>query len=170
MRQPVTTDFEIPLDDPAGGFRQLARGEQLMLWGFRAIALGHTDCPALRRTLHGALGLAAEEAFAGLFVAVRMLGWCSRRRLGLHAPGCDGVSADERLLLELFAEAQQALIDGDEDEVRHRLGTLVDEQLVDSLLITLQSAACLLEVNGYDLRHRADPPGRLKSSFHRRLH
>ena len=146
----------IDLDEPVGGFQTLARGAQLMLWSFRAIAFGHADCPALQRTLQVALGSAAEEAFSALFVAVRMLGWCARRKLGLHAPGCDNVSPDERWLLTVFVAAQQGLADGDERDVRHRLDGLVDSQLVDSLLITLQSAASLLEVNGYSLSPRQD--------------
>ena len=98
-----------------------------------------------------ALGSAAEEAFAALFTAVRMLGWCARRRFRLHVPGCDRVSEDEQTLLALFADAQHALSRGDERAVRARLRDLAEPQLIEGLLTTVQAVASVLEVNGYRL-------------------
>jgi hypothetical protein len=152
--------------DAAPRFRSLARAEQLTLWSLRAIALGHAECPALRRALHVALGSSAEEAFTSLFVAVRTLGWCARRRLRLHVPGCDGVSDDERRLLALFAAAQHALADGDEGEVRRQLDALVEPPLTEGFLMTLQTVASALEVNGYTLPTHEEPVG----PDRRRLH
>ena len=150
--------------EPPRRFARLERGEQLMLWSVRAIALGHAESPALQRVLQVSLGSAAQETFAAVFVAVRTLGWCARRRLRLHLPGCDGVSEDEIWLLELFGEAQQALVWGDERAVRRRLGEVVDAPTAEGLLMTLQAATSALEVNGYPLggpAHRpAAPPGR----------
>ncbi len=140
-------------------FQGLERGGQLTLWSLRAIALGHAECPALRRALQVALGSSAEEAFTSLFVAVRTLGWCARRRLRLHVPGCERVSEDERALLALFAAAQQALVDGDEREVRRRLETLVEPSVTEVLLMTLQTVTSALEVNGYALRVQPRPSG-----------
>ena len=158
-------------DDPADSelgcdarFRDLARGEQLMVWSLRAIALGHADCPALQRALQVALGSSAEEAFTALFVAVRTLGWCARRRLRLHVPGCDRVSEDERGLLALFSAAQTALVNGDEGEVRSRLEALIETSATAGLLMTLQTVTSALEVNGYSL------PGRERATVRRQLH
>ena len=170
MREAPTTgeadDPHGPDGEPPPRLRDLARGEQLMLWSLRAIALGHSDCPALRRTLEVALGSSAEEAFGALFVAVRTLGWCARRRLRLHVAGCDRVSGDERELLRLFAAAQQALLDGDEQEVRRRLRTLVEPPMTQGLLMTLQTVTSALEVNGYALPGQAGAA----AADRRRLH
>ncbi len=154
----IQSDDDADVEDGVGRpgrplqFRELASGEQLTLWSVRAIALGHAECSSLQRAFHVALGSAAEEAFTALFLAVRTLGWCARRRLRLHAPGCERVSADERILLGVFAAAQQAGIDGDEACVRLRLQALVEPRLLEGLLTTLQAAASTLEVNGYPLR------------------
>ncbi len=136
-------------------FRELARGEQLTLWSLRAIALGQTDCPTLQRALQVALGSSAEEVFTSLFVSVRTLGWCARRRLRLHAPGCERVSADEQSLLALFAAAQHALVSGDERHMRERLEMLIQPPMIEGLSMMLQTVTSALEVNGYPLRgHR----------------
>ena len=159
-----TSDTADPAVDAQPRFHGLARGEQLTLWSLRAIALGHAECPALQRALQVALGSVAEEAFTSLFVAVRTLGWCARRRLRLHVPGCDCVSDDERRLLALFAAAQHALVDGDERDVRRQLDALIDPPLTEGLLMTLQTVASALEVNGFTSPPASAPPGR------RRLH
>ena len=143
---------------PTLQLRHLAPGEQLTLWSVRAIALGHAECPTLQRAFHVVLGSAAEEAFTALFLAVRTLGWCARRRLRLHAPGCENVSADERLLLELFAAARQAGVDGDEAWVRRRLHDLIEPRLMEGLLMALQEATSALEVNGYPMEAEAPGP------------
>jgi hypothetical protein len=157
---PVAGDLPIRVPDglEPTRFHALQRSEQLTLWCVRAIALGHAECPVLRRALDGALGASAEEAFAALFTAVRTLGWCARRRFRLHAPGCDGVSEDEAALLALFAEAQAALAGGDERAVRARLQDWVEPRLLEGLLITVQAVAGALEVNGYTLPCRDAGP------------
>ncbi len=71
---PHLVDEPAELDgEPPPRLRELARGEQLMLWSLRAVALGHADCPALQRSLEVVLGSSAEEAFTSLVVAVRTL-------------------------------------------------------------------------------------------------
>lgn len=158
MPQAFESDLLLP-GEPPPRFHALQRGEQLTLWCVRAIALDHAECPMLRRMLEGALGRGAEETFAALFTAVRTLGWCARRRFRLHAPGCDGVSADEAALLALFAEAQAALLDGDERAVRARLCGWVEPRLLEGLLATVQAVAGVLEVHGYTLPRRWDAAG-----------
>ncbi len=158
MSQACRPDCAIVVGETPSRFHALQRGEQLTLWSVRAIALGHSECPMLRRTLDGALGQGADEAFAALFTAVRLLGWCARRRFRLHPPGCDGVSEDEAAILALFAEAQAALADGDEAAVRARLAGWVEPRLLDSLLLTVQAVAGSLELHGYTLPRRWERP------------
>jgi hypothetical protein len=143
--------------EEAYAFAALGRGEQLIVWSLRAIALGHAECPALRRAYEVALGSSAEEAFTALFLAVRTLGLGATRKLRLHAPGCDCVSADERALVSLLASAQQALGEGDERALRAQMGELVAAPLQTTFLENLQAVASALEVNGYHLLVREQP-------------
>jgi hypothetical protein len=151
-------------EDRPPGFHGLQRGEQLTLWCVRIIALGHAQSPSLRRALAVALGSSAEETFAALFTVVRTLGGCARRRFRLHAPGCDGVSEDERALLALFAEAQAGLCHGDDRSLRARLQDWVEPRLLDGLVTTVQAVAGALEVNGYSLPCREVPAGPMRAA------
>lgn len=144
---------------------QLGRGEQLILWSLRAIALGNAESPALRRAFEVALRSCAEEAFAALFLVVRLIGWGGRRRLRLQAPGCACVSDDETELLALFAEAQRTIEAADETALRRRLGELVETRLQACVLASLQTVACALEVNGYPLA-----PAMVAQAARTRLH
>jgi hypothetical protein len=152
--------YAAPFDDSlsdtedAYGFAALARGEQLIVWSLRAIALGHAECPALRRTFEVALGSSAEEAFAALFLAVRTLGWGATRKLRLHTPGCACVSADEREVVALLALAQEGV---DEASLRRRVAALVSPPLHETFIDNLQAVASALEVHGYPLPLRGAP-------------
>ena len=155
------------LAEPVERVHQLWRGEQLILWSLRALALGHAEHPVLHDRLQAVLGASAAEMLGALFVAARLLGGAAARPLRLHAPGCDRVSEDERRLLDLFAEAQQALFDGDERRVRASLSRIVEPRLLEGLLMVLQAVTAPLEVGGYELPRRtpADRPAPV-----RRLH
>ena len=142
-------------------FAGLERAEQLIVWTLRAMAVGHGECPALQRMFGVAFGAGADEAFLGFFVAVRTLGWCGRRKLRVHVPGCMAISPDERAILGLFAEAQASLADGDETGVRQRLAGLVDSRAAEAVLLSLQTVAGALEAQGYALpRPQAMAPAR----------
>jgi hypothetical protein len=146
---------------PDEDFARLERAEQLIVWTLRAIAIGHGDCPTLRRMFALTFGPEADDAFLGFFVTVRTLGWCGRRKLSLHAPGCMRVSADERAILALFTQTQAAMADGDETEVRLSLARLLDSGATEPVLLSLQAVAGALEVNGYTLpRPRPAPATR----------
>ncbi|MGC1302114.1 MAG: hypothetical protein WA840_07055 [Caulobacteraceae bacterium] len=133
---------------PADDFSGLERTEQLIVWTLRAIAIGHGECPTLRRMFGLTFGAGADDAFLGFFVTVRTLGWCGRRKLRLHVPGCMAVSPDERIILALFAEAQASLADGDESGVRARLAYLLDSRATEAVLLSLQTVASTLEASG----------------------
>jgi hypothetical protein len=152
-------------------FASLARPEQLVVWSVRAIALGHADCPGLSRMFGLSLGHGAEDALLGFMVVVRTLGWCGRRRLRLHAPGCMHVSDDEHELLALFAAAQASLVNGDEDDLRNRLAALAEPGAHEALTLSLQAAAGALEVGGYRLdAARRKPPRPAETTAARTLH
>ena len=111
--------------DRAGDLRDLSQAEHLVLFGVRAVALGHGDCPALHRAFSGLLGAEADAALAHLLVFVRLIGAAGGRRIRLHAPGCCGVSGDERLILDVIATAQASLAGEDEGHLDAALGDLL---------------------------------------------
>ncbi len=141
----TTTEFS------EGDFAHLTRSEQLIVWTLRTVAVGHGECPTVRQMFRLSFGASADDAFLGFFVAVRTLGWCGRRKLRLHVPGCMAVSPDERTILALFAEAQASLAEGDETAIRIRLAELVDSGAAEAVLLSLQTVAGALEAYGYAL-------------------
>jgi hypothetical protein len=151
---PVAPQSPRPLSwdmSSAEDFARLTRAEQLIVWTLRTIAVGHGECPMVRRLFRHSFGANADDAFLGFFIAVRTLGWCGRRKLRLHVPGCMAVSPDERAIVALFAEAQASLTVGDETEVRAHLARLVDSGAAEAVLLSLQTVAGALEACGYTL-------------------
>lgn len=141
-----------PWEQPAADdFARLTRAEQLIVWTLRTVAVGHGECPMVRRIFRQSFGAAADDAFLSFFIAVRTLGWCGRRKLRLHVPGCMAVSPDELAIVALFAEAQASLTVGDETEVRASLAHLVDSGAAEAVLLSLQTVAGALEACGYTL-------------------
>ena len=61
-------------EESADDVRDLERGEHLVLFGFRAAALGHGDCPVLHRTFCGLMGGGGDAALGDLLVFVRVVG------------------------------------------------------------------------------------------------
>lgn len=139
---------------------RLQRPEHLLLWGFRAVAMGHGDCPALRRGFASALGAVADETLMSMLVLVRTLGLRGRRRLRLHTPGCLCVSPDEQAILALFAAAQDSLRTGDESRVRAHLAFLIESAAGEYALFALQAVVAALDAGGHvlPLRESRPPP------------
>ena len=131
--------------------RDLQRSEHLLLWAFRSTAMGHGDCPTLRRTYASALAESADETLAALLIVVRVLGFAGRRKLSLHVPGCVCVGADERAILALFAAARESVLTGDETRVRAHLAFLLAAPLAEGVLFSLQVVVSALETHGYAL-------------------
>ncbi len=138
-----------PILETPDDIDHLGYSQHLLLWAFRATAMGHADCPTLRKAFHAACCGLEDEALMGLLVIVRTLGFCGRRKMRLHVPGCRCVSADERTILSLFAAAKVSVEDGDETEVRAELCELVDASLSEALLLALQTVTSALETNGH---------------------
>lgn len=147
----------MPQPDPAAPDRldDLLQGEHMMLWAFRAIAMGAADCRLVRRQFDMACGPAGSEALAALNVFVRELGINGRRKVTLAAPGSARVTRDEQLILAVFAAAQA------EDYLR--LEAHLAWLLADTPRRPFAAAACLtaqaLAMNGYILRLPAMEPG-----------
>ncbi len=144
---------------PANDLRDLERGEHLVLFGFRSMALGHGDCPALRGAFCGLLGGDADDALCSLYAFVRVVGWRGVRRVRLHMPGCCALSPDEQALIGVVAAAQMSLFDGGEALLRERLrellGTAADDE---ACLMAAQTIAAALACNGLTLPQRPSPP------------
>lgn len=84
----------------------LTQGEHLLLWGFRATALGKGDCRIVRRTYDMSCGFAGLEALAAIGVFLRELKRRGRREVALAVPGTYELTRDEQLILAVFAAAQ----------------------------------------------------------------
>ncbi len=86
---------------------QLGLGAGYVLWGFRAAALAHTDCPALKKGFERALGEDSERAAECIDDLVHSIRSKGGRRITLGEPGCCGVTTDELSIVALIASAQQ---------------------------------------------------------------
>ena len=84
----------------------LTQGEHMLLWGFRAVAFGRSDCRLVRQTFDDACGPIGREIRTALSVFVRELGVTGRRKVSLGAPGSFRLTRDEQLILAVFAAAQ----------------------------------------------------------------
>ena len=141
--------------EAAEDVRDLERSEHLVLFGFRLTALGHADCPVLRRTFGGFLGGDGDGAIGDLLVFTRLLGAVGRRPVRLHTPGCCGLTCDERGVLTALACAQASLIHGDERRLEAALAALLDAPPPHGCLMAAQRVAAIFSVHGLDLPERA---------------
>lgn len=137
--------------------RDLRRGEHLVLLGFRALALGHAECPTLRRTFAGLLGGDADDALMQMLAFVRVVGSAGLRRLRLHVPGCCALSDDERGVLAAVAAAQASLYDADEAPLRRALDALLGSPSPEACVFAAQAVAAALTLSGLELPLREPP-------------
>ncbi|MES2897555.1 MAG: hypothetical protein V4759_16155 [Pseudomonadota bacterium] len=140
----------MPTPEPTALARldELSQGEHMLLWAFRALAIGARDCRLIHRQFEDACGAAGAEALAALTVFVRELALNGRRRITVAAPGSRCVTRDEQLILALFAAAQA--------EDYARLEAHLAWLLAGEPRPPFAAAACLtaqaLGMNGYLLR------------------
>lgn len=145
---------------PVHDIRGLRRGEHLVLFAFRAMALGRADCPILHRTFTGVAGGEAEGALMHMLAFVRMVGWSGQRRVQLHHPGCVGLSLDEQRVLGVICAAQASFSEG-EERLYAQLSDLLDCAPSEACLMAAQSVAAALTLAGLDLPCREiEPPSR----------
>ncbi len=144
---------------PAADVRDLFRGEHLVLLGFRALAMGHAECAGLRRTFQGLLGADADDALAHMLAFVRVVGSAGSRPVRLHAPGCCGVSPDERRVLAAVAAGQASLHDVDEAPLRDALDGLLGGRASEACVFAAQAVGAALTLSGLELPTRTAAPG-----------
>jgi len=80
--------------------------EHLLIWSWRRVATGRVECPVMAKEFTDVCGEDAREVFATLCTFLKALGFASRRRLNLRAPGWPTMTADERRMLTLLGAAQ----------------------------------------------------------------
>ena len=85
---------------------QLGVGAGYAVWAFRAIAIGHGDCPALLRGYERMFGDDYPHVMGALQLLVRTIGHSGGRRVSLAAPGCCCVTNDELSLVAMLSAAQ----------------------------------------------------------------
>lgn len=100
-----------PDPEAAMDLRDLAHGEHLVVWTFRAFAAGRRDCPLMAREYRGACGEWAAQARAAMEVFAQQLQLQGRRTVELGRPGVLTLTRDEQLLLAIFTAAQRGAID-----------------------------------------------------------
>ncbi|WP_332765404.1 hypothetical protein [Phenylobacterium sp.] len=137
-----------PESTAAARLDELCQGEHMLLWAFRALAIGAGDCRLVRQQFDDACGPVGVEALAALTVFVRELARGGRRKITLAAPGSMRITRDEQLILALFAAAQA--------EDYARLEAHLAWLLAGEPRPPFPAAACLtaqaLGMNGYLLR------------------
>ena len=111
---------------------ELDEAAHVLLSGMRAIAVGRGECPALRRRFSELCGPSGDEALNVLFVFMKQLAFCGRRRLRVHMPGCCAVSSDELIFLSAIAAAQEGAGAGDGGD-RRWLSSLTGEEADQAL-------------------------------------
>lgn len=97
---------------------QLGRGAGYAVWAFRAIAIGHGDCPSLLKGYEMVFGDHHRPALGAVQLLVRAIGNEAGRRFSVGAPGCCGVTADEVCLVAMLAAAQDYDADRRDAHVR----------------------------------------------------
>ena len=89
----------------------LGPGAGYALWGFRASAIGHVQCPTLIRGFDEAFGDHSRPALGGIQLLARELGMSGGRRITIACLGCGFVTADEISIAAMLSAAQRG--DGD---------------------------------------------------------
>jgi len=93
-------------DAPGAQVSGSGYAEHLLIWSWRRIATGRVECPVMAKEFTDACGDDAQEVFATFCTFLKTLGFSSRRRLNMRAPGWPTMTADERRILTLLAAAQ----------------------------------------------------------------
>ncbi|MCR5878443.1 hypothetical protein [Phenylobacterium sp. J367] len=135
----------------------LTCGERLVLCGLRLMA-ADAACTTLQPRFDEACGCAGGQALRGLEVFVQQLRRHGRRKIQVSPPAPGRPTADERLVLQVFASAQA----DDYRSVDAALAQLIDDEPPGAL----GAAACLVaeafQMNGLVLpvRISSGSPGR----------
>ena len=91
----------------ASRISELGLGAGYALWGFRAAAIEHTDCPTLRNGFHEVFRHDSAHAVARLRTLADTLGKLGGRRINIAYPCCETITADEMSIIALLSVAQE---------------------------------------------------------------
>jgi hypothetical protein len=87
------------------GAGDLGEGGHLLVWSWRRMVAASPDCTLLALRYAGLCGDDAPEVIATLCTFLQALGYAGRRRLRVGSIGSEGITADERRLLNLVGAA-----------------------------------------------------------------
>ena len=91
---------------PDMALSELGAGTRMATWGFRACAIGHSECCALIRGFENALAEDGSPVLGSILSIARFIGHQGRRKVSLAVPGCIRLTRDEVSLLTAFSAAQ----------------------------------------------------------------
>ncbi|MEM6414763.1 MAG: hypothetical protein AAF720_08920 [Pseudomonadota bacterium] len=111
---------------------QLGLGAGYALWGFRAAAVGHIECPALVKGYQRLFAENADHALSMILLFTRTTGNIGTRRIGLAVPGCCGVTSDELSIVAVLAAAQACDTDRRDAHLLWLLGRSGDERATNA--------------------------------------
>lgn len=134
--------------------RHLAYGEHLLVWSFRAFAVGRYDCPMVVREYSDACGNLAREARAAVQVFAQQTQMQGRRQVRLGHPGCLSLTRDEQLLLAIFTAAQK----GEKDRCDAHLAWLLARPACAPFYAAASVAVQALALQGHRLGDVQPPP------------
>lgn len=84
----------------------LGKGSGIVIWGFRACAMGGAGCCTIVRGFEHAFGTSGAPLLGHMLALARFIGHDGRRKVSLAMPGCARITRDELSLLTVFAAAQ----------------------------------------------------------------
>ena len=134
----------------------LLHGERLLIRTLRLLALA-APCHSLKGLFEDACGCAGHEAYRTLEVFLQQLGLHGRRRLVLSVPADARLTADEAVILDVFACAQADHYVALDDGLSWLLGREPPPALGAAICLVAQTFA----MSGLFLRMRPTPAGAL---------
>lgn len=84
----------------------LGPGSGIALWGIRACASGHGQCPGIRDGFGKVFGDRGPEMLADVLQITRVFGHKGRRVINIAPPGCTRLTSDELSMAAMFSAAQ----------------------------------------------------------------
>lgn len=123
---------------------ELGLGAGYAIWGFRAIAMGHGDCPVLIRGFEHTFGNHSERAHRAVSALANEMNAGGRRRIKLAMPGCGFPTADELSVVAMLSAAQQ----GDTLRSQTHLAWLMHANCSDAALIAAISIGAAFDAVG----------------------
>ncbi|MEM9618372.1 MAG: hypothetical protein AAF936_10465 [Pseudomonadota bacterium] len=126
---------------------ELGSGAGYALWGFRAAATGHADCPTLVDGFKNVFGDYGCPALGGLQLLARELGMSGGRKIKVACPGCYYTTADELSILALLSAAQVQ----DESRCRAHVAWLMCGKGEDGGLSAAAGVGCVFNSAGMQI-------------------